>query len=277
MRSIVTVLISLTLMVSYQLKAADTTAVYFGYKIKDLDDAARQKIDAMSKDLSHAGMHITILGFADYVGGPAYNLPLSQERANNVKKYLLSKGIKKGSIQVCIGKGEIEHPGETDRAGKAEDRKVLIITGHDMKDISQLNTNETLVLDNIYFLPGSHHVTEESKPELDKLYEIMKSHPSLMISIEGHICCETEEQIRFKNSALAEGGHFLDGFDFETKKAMLSSNRAKEIYDYLLAKGIDRGRLSFAGFGATKKIVVDEKTEADQNKNRRVEIRILRK
>jgi outer membrane protein OmpA-like peptidoglycan-associated protein len=277
MRTSIAILISLLLPFISVAKTSDTTTIYFAYKSTDLDNAAQDKLNTLihSGDIQ-ASSHITVLGYADYVGGKAYNLHLSQQRANMVKDYLAHQNINKKSIKICMGKGQIDHPDESDKTGNAADRKVWIIVSHET-DISKLKTNETLALENIYFLPGSHHITDESKPELEKLYQVLKSHPKLKISIEGHICCETDEQIHFKQSAQAAGGHFLDGFDFETKKAELSTNRAKEIYDYLVEKGIAQSRLSYVGFGATRKIVQDEKTEEDQNKNRRVEIRIIHK
>jgi len=114
MRIIVTALISLSLLLTSQLKA-DTTTVYFAYKVKDIDEGAQQKITALANSgIIKPGLKITILGYSDYVGGPEYNLHLSQERANSVKSALIKTGVKKGNIKVCIGKGKIERPGETD-------------------------------------------------------------------------------------------------------------------------------------------------------------------
>ena len=51
----------------------------------------------------------------------------------------------------------------------------------------------------------------------------------------------------------------------------------KEIYDILIEKGIDETRMEYLGFGKTRPLVWPEKTEEDENRNRRVEIRILKK
>ena len=51
----------------------------------------------------------------------------------------------------------------------------------------------------------------------------------------------------------------------------LSENRAKAVYDYLVAKGIDKNRLSYTGWGQEKSIA-DNRSEDGRYKNRRVEL-----
>jgi outer membrane protein OmpA-like peptidoglycan-associated protein len=53
-------------------------------------------------------------------------------------------------------------------------------------------------------------------------------------------------------------------------------NRAKAVYDFLVKKGIDAKRLTYKGFGSSKKLV-EEVTEIDRITNRRVEIKIVNK
>ncbi len=84
----------------------------------------------------------------------------------------------------------------------------------------------------------------------------------LAIEIQGHICCE-------------ENG--IDGFDSDLRTRDLSVQRAKTVYNYLVENGIDEGRLSYRGFGSSQKVTRDESTLEQQMKNRRVEIKIIRK
>jgi outer membrane protein OmpA-like peptidoglycan-associated protein len=92
---------------------------------------------------------------------------------------------------------------------------------------------------------------------------LMRDYPTLRIRIEGHICC-----VVAKNA---------DGYDYDSQDFNLSVNRAKEIYDILEEKGIDDTRMEYKGFGKTRPLAWPEQTEEDENKNRRVEIRILQK
>jgi outer membrane protein OmpA-like peptidoglycan-associated protein len=252
-------------------QTGDSVKVYFRLNKAELTNGAKHKIDAaIKKGLISSSQSLVITGYADYLASSEYNLALSQRRADSVKLYLISLGFKPDAIRACVGKGKINRDTVNGKLGYAPDRKVVITLDQEAnataksnkpaKDITQLKTNETLVLDNIYFLPGRHVITEASKPTLEHLYEALKAHPNIKIRIEGHICCSSE-------------GHD-DGFDYDFGTYELSTNRARAIYDYLVDKGIDPNRLDYKGFAKTHPLVDPERTPDDENRNRRVEIRI---
>lgn len=130
-------------------------------------------------------------------------------------------------------------------------------------DISKVAKNETIRLDNIFFLPGSHMIREESAETLFNLYTTMKFNPTLKINIEGHICCLTNTT--------------EDGYDYDEKEYGLSKNRARAVYEYLTDKGIEPDRMTYEGFGIQQPLKWPERSLADENMNRRVEIRIIDK
>jgi outer membrane protein OmpA-like peptidoglycan-associated protein len=99
----------------------------------------------------------------------------------------------------------------------------------------------------------------ESMEALEKLYSVLKNNPNLKISIEGHVCCVRDAP---------------DALDIDTYEPHLSVNRAKAIYNYLVEKGIDPGRLTYVGYGRRRPVIEVEQSEEDAEKNRRVEIRI---
>ena len=66
-----------------------------------------------------------------------------------------------------------------------------------------------------------------------------------------------------------------EGLDIDTNRRDLSVARAKNIYEYLIHKGIDESRLHYRGFGSSRKLVVPEITEEDKTQNRRVEIMVV--
>jgi len=245
----------------------DSIRVYFALDDRSLSLAAQQKIDSLIyNDIIRPDQDLIILGYADYLGSKEYNIGLSRARAENVKAYLLKSGFKNDKVTLCIGKGKIERAPVNGKAGYPADRIVRIIINKQRKattaaiDITTAKPNETIKLDNIFFFPGRHVVRSESMQELEKFYLILKEHPSLRIQIEGHVCCK---------------GPSSDGYDFDTGEYALSVNRAKAIYEYLVGKGIEAGRLKYVGFGVTRPLVYPEKNEADENMNRRVEARIL--
>jgi outer membrane protein OmpA-like peptidoglycan-associated protein len=65
-----------------------------------------------------------------------------------------------------------------------------------------------------------------------------------------------------------------DALDIDTYEPVLSLNRAKAIYNYLVSRGIDSMRLKYVGFGHRKPVVPVEITDADAELNRRVELRV---
>lgn len=70
---------------------------------------------------------IEIIGHTDNVGSATANLKLSQDRANSVKAYLVSKGIDGTRLQ-AIGKGMTEPIADNSTAeGRAANRRVEFI------------------------------------------------------------------------------------------------------------------------------------------------------
>ena len=129
-----------------------------------------------------------------------------------------------------------------------------------LSELSHLKPGSIIELKQVYFPPDRHTILSASYETLRKLYDIMDANPNLKISIEGHVCC-------IQNAP--------DAWDIETNEPTLSVNRAKEIYTYLINKGIDPIRLRYTGFGKSHPVVLNEITEQDREKNRRVEIRII--
>ena len=266
----------------------DTIKVYFDLAVPTLNTAAMRYLDSLGYyDVLKPGNRYGIIGYADYLGGEEANVTLSQNRANAVQEYLQGLGIKQEHIETVVGKGEVNR-NRTDNEGYPEDRRVDIVIGGFKEpvqpepkprpkeapppiaekpapkiDITNVEEDEVIRLDNIFFLPGSHKIREESTETLFDLYIVMKDHPGLKINIEGHICCLTNTT--------------HDGYDYDAQEYRLSENRARAVYEYLVAKGIDKGRMTYEGFGISKPLKWPERSLYDENMNRRVEIRIVEK
>ena len=78
-----------------------------------------------------------------------------------------------------------------------------------------------------------------------------------------------------RNSAIKVeiGGH-TDDVGSTALNQELSNNRAKEVYLYLIGKGIDASRLSYRGFGANDPIASNA-TEEGRAQNRRTEFKVV--
>jgi OmpA-OmpF porin, OOP family len=120
------------------------------------------------------------------------------------------------------------------------------ITANEMLDA--LNKDGYIAL-NILFETGKSAIQQESLPIVDQIFELLKNDATLKISIEGH----------------------TDNVGDAASNKKLSNDRAKAVMDALIAKGVDKTRMSFIGWGQEKP-VADNRSEEGRTKNRRVEI-----
>lgn len=74
------------------------------------------------------------------------------------------------------------------------------------------------------------------------------------------------------NTELEIIGH-TDSVGSDSYNQTLSENRAKSVYNYLVAQGVDRARMATSGMGETKPVASND-TEAGRAQNRRVQIMI---
>ena len=201
---------------------------------------------------------VEIYGFCDDVGASSYNLTLSQKRAEEIKKILLSNDIPKDEITNVDGKGEVllrtVKTTSPDRA-RALNRKVELMVSFDRLDENTERPfikGSSLVIENLLFLTGYSYLTPGSKKSLDVAFEKIKNQPFSFV-IQGHVCCTSGQN---------------DAIDRATKRRNLSFVRAKFVYDYFVRKGVDPKRMSFEGLG--HRFPLGGRPEAD----RRVEILI---
>lgn len=237
-----------------------------------LDDSLAEKND----------WFVEIKAYCDNVDDDTVNNILSQQRADNMRDILLHNGIRQEDIVKCQGYGEkiALNKNATEEERKVNRRADITFISKKMsqqeitkyEDTQQTTTKvlkdslhtedliegETLILDNLNFQPGRHILLPRSVPTLKQLLKAMQENPDLEIEITGHICCESAGT--------------PDGYDIDTKKAELSLNRAKEVRNYLVKNGIDEGRMTVNGKGASQKLIYPEITETDMETNRRVEI-----
>lgn len=99
--------------------------VRFEYDKSDLTAQAKSNLDKLVAIFNeYPDTDILVVGYTDSKGSDAYNLGLSERRANSVVAYLKSKGIS-GSRLTAIGQGKSNPRGDNNtEAGRAQNRRV---------------------------------------------------------------------------------------------------------------------------------------------------------
>ncbi len=118
--------------------------------------------------------------------------------------------------------------------------------------MKQIKIGETVILKNIFFDTDKYTLMEESVTELQKLIRLLQKNPKLKIEISGHTDIEGTAEYNLE----------------------LSGNRAQTVYEYLIQHGIEKGRLTHAGYGFTRPVDVNS-TEQGRANNRRTEFRVV--
>ena len=213
---------------------------------------------------------ISIYGFTDDRGSDNYNLKLSLNRANAIKKIFSKFGVDDNLISNVDGKGEVllrVVSSENLSIIRGLNRKVEInveylqqeneVVGK-KKEVTQLLSEDIAVgdkitLDNILFETGFSVIEKKSINILENLAAALLTRKDIYFSIQGHVCCTENKR---------------DAIDKKTGKRNLSMARAKFIYDYLIKKGIKRSRMKYIGLKNKYPLGGDTKFD------RRVEIKI---
>jgi outer membrane protein OmpA-like peptidoglycan-associated protein len=121
-------------------------------------------------------------------------------------------------------------------------------------DIKELKVGETYKINDIYFLTNSYDLTESSMTVLNEFIDFLNDNGRINISIHGH----------------------TDNVGNDADNLILSENRSKSVYDYMVLKGVDPKRLSYKGFGETKPVASND-TPQGRARNRRTEFVIMSK
>lgn len=119
-------------------------------------------------------------------------------------------------------------------------------------EIQTVRKGQPIRLNDVSFSTSSSVLNGVCMDVLDELVMYLSAKPTMKISIHGH----------------------TDNRGSAQDNIILSKKRAKEVMDFLIGTGIDKNRLSYNGFGATKP-KASNTNEEGRSVNRRVEFVIL--
>jgi len=135
------------------------------------------------------------------------------------------------------------------------------LVGHENKDpfnlialLQPIEVGNKVILKNIFFDTNKFDIKAESKPELLKLLDFLSLNKTVRIEVSGH----------------------TDDVGSDQFNQSLSENRAKAVYQYLIANGVNATRLVYKGYGETQPLVAND-SEENRSRNRRTEFKIIAK
>ncbi len=175
------------------------------------------------------------------------------------------------STEMTNEKGEVTYKVECDKSFTVQAAKdgyesntfaVAKSTGGPTKVDAALQPIESIVTENeillkpIYFEFDKSNITQEGAFELDKVIQVMKNNPKMIILAKAH----------------------TDNRGSDSYNMSLSDRRAKSTVQYVISKGIPANRISGKGFGESEpKVDCKENcTEEQHAQNRRSEFLIVK-
>ena len=119
-------------------------------------------------------------------------------------------------------------------------------------EINKVESGKTFELNNIYFATDSFNINKVTKSILTEFSNYLKENSNLKLLISGH----------------------TDDVGNKEDNLILSTNRARSVYTFLVESGVDESRLNYKGFGEDRPIY-DNSTRKGRAKNRRTECTIV--
>lgn len=133
--------------------------------------------------------------------------------------------------------------------------EIFFLDGDKEMNREAASISQRLKFESMQFDNGNATLKTSMFADLDKIIDFLLDNPEFRLKIDGHTDTDGDPELNLK----------------------LSENRANAIKEYLVGFGkLDPERIEATGYGSSRPIV-EEKTEADKQINRRVEFNIVRK
>lgn len=250
-------LFSFALLGQFSISQEKILTILFEQNSSEISANYADQLSALRKKLNDDAIVLkAINSFCDTIGTNDYNKKLSERRLSSVLKNLqllprnnfqawgedytfLANLYKTEEYRrVDIIYTDILPPPPDEGKSKAKKQELAsILTASEV---------ELTVNFNFEFTSGTAILANPEDPDLNELVNFLKANTHIKAHIRGHVCCSDNQ--------------------------LISEQRAEAIYQYLTYSGVAKQQLSFKGYSNTLPLVSPEITEADKQKNRRVDI-----
>ncbi|NTW33186.1 MAG: OmpA family protein [Bacteroidetes bacterium] len=147
-----------------------------------------------------------------------------------------------------ISDADIKKPVLSEKAAVANiDKETKIVF-----DNKEIKVGDRVALNNVLFDFDKSTLRPESIVELNKWVTFLKKYPDIKIELSGH----------------------TDNIGNAEYNNLLSDNRTKTVIEYFISQGILKDRMQGKGYGFNQPVATND-NDADRQKNRRTEIRII--
>lgn len=155
--------------------------------------------------------------------------------------------------EAILGEGSVSQVPEITRVVNVSRPNYINYSDFETKVRNNENVvGKKIILENIYFDPGSDDILNTSHRQLDQLTQLLQSYTGLKVEVSGH----------------------TDNVGEDIPNMLLSQKRADSIKYYLIEKSINPSRITSVGEGKVEPIS-ENSTEAGRKENRRVEIEVM--
>ncbi len=242
--------------------------IYYAYDNWSLSSEELIKLGEVVKVLNeNKDLVIEIQVHTDSKNTEKHNQLLSDKRARSIASYMASRQVSPDQVYVK-GYGEMLLANRCKSFTKCSEQEhqanrrieFMVIAGNPFPDntIITKNNEEYINTNPIYFNYDRFDIRKDAQYELDRVVEILKANPDMMI----------------------EAGSHTDSNNTEAYNQVLSEKRAKTVKEYLISEGIAVNRVVSKGYGEMKlvnKCSSFVKCSAEEHQmNRRTEFKIIK-
>lgn len=242
-------------------------SVYFEVNSFKLSTIEAQNLNQfIKKSIANKISIVQLQAYTDSTGSMKLNQKLSDNRLKTIQLELQNAGLNQNFNNQSNAENYSNSMVKFDQSDLKNWRRVDIVYSDSKKEFDKpemvkkdtinkfVNTakfrenalSESGIVLDVQFYGGTADMFPNAMQDIVALAEFLKANKNLKTLVRGHVCC-------------------MDDYP-------LSMKRAEAVYNTLIQLGIETNRLDYKGFSNYMRVADPEVTEADKQRNRRVDV-----